>query len=192
MNKKQVENLIYEYHWHRKELDRIGEIIWGGYSRGPSFGLVQQFGIEATMPKANTNIKSAAEIDALDVREKRLYKRWLEYREKVQAIELMVDFLEEEQQKIVLDCMMEGMSYRSIADHLSINRNKIREMKDDMLCQLCQKCHFLHDLLLEKITVKKGEYTVTVHSDLDQETEYSYEINGVPFEGTPDNTLLIN
>ncbi|WP_077623827.1 hypothetical protein [Sediminibacillus massiliensis] len=153
MNKKQVENLIYEYHWRKKELDRIEVIIWGRYSKSPSFGLVQQMGVEASLPKANTNIKSAAEIDAMEAREKRLYKRWLAYQEKVQAIELMVDYLEDEQQQIVLDCMMEGMSYRSIADHLSLNRNKIRELKEDMLCQLCQKCHFLHDLIEEKSAV---------------------------------------
>lgn len=153
MNEKQIENLIYEYHWRKKELDRIGNIIWGGSSKSPSYGLVQQFGIEATQPKANTNIKSRAEMDTLDVRERRLYKRWQEFSKKVEAIEIMIDYLDNEQHMIILDCMMEGMSYRSIADHLGINRNKIREKKNQMLCQICQKCHFLHELNLEKISV---------------------------------------
>ncbi|MDY0394775.1 sigma-70 family RNA polymerase sigma factor [Virgibacillus halophilus] len=150
MDEKAVENLIYEYHWRQKEMNRISGILWGGFSRGSSFGLVQQYGEEAAMPKANVSIKSAAEIDAMDRREQRLYKRWEEYYHHVNAIESIGDYLEDEQQQIILDCMMEGMSYRSIADHLGVNRNKIRELKDSMLCQICQKCHFLHDLIDKK------------------------------------------
>ncbi|MFG6179658.1 helix-turn-helix domain-containing protein, partial [Halomonas sp. THAF12] len=121
--------------------------------KSPSFGLVQQLGIEATLPKANVNSKSAAEVDAMEARERRLYYRWKEYSRKVESIELMADFLEDEQHLIILDCMMEGMSYRSVAAHLGVNRNKIREMKSMMLCQICQKCHYLHDLELEKSIV---------------------------------------
>ena len=149
-----MENLIYEYHWREKEVNRLENILWGGRStHGPSFGLVQQLGIEATLPKPNVNIKSPTEIDAMERREQRLYKRWEEYREVVLTIEMLADYLENEQQKIILDCMMEGMSYRSIADHLGNNRNKIREMKEDMLCQICQKCQFLLELIEENIAV---------------------------------------
>ncbi|GAQ18020.1 RNA polymerase sigma factor [Oceanobacillus picturae] len=142
----QTEDLIYQYHWRKKEMDRLNNILFGTRSNMKSIG-VAQYGVEATLPKPNTNIKSMAEMDAMDAREKRLYKRWMEYKDKVQGIELLGDYLEEEQHLIILDCMMEGMSYRSIADHLGVNRNKIRDMKEDMLSQLCQKCHFLHDLL---------------------------------------------
>ncbi|MGJ9460301.1 sigma-70 family RNA polymerase sigma factor [Oceanobacillus sp. CF4.6] len=149
MNNKQVEDLIYQYHWRKKELDRLHSILWGTRAHTKSIG-VAQYGVEATLPKPNTNLKSYAEMDDMDAREKRLYNRWKEYKEKVQGIELLDYFLEDEYQLIILDCMMEGMSYRSIADHLSMNRNKVRDMKEDMLCQLCQKCHFLNDLKLEK------------------------------------------
>lgn len=147
MNNKQVEDLIYQYHWRKRELDRIFNILFGGSTSMPSFGMVSQYGIEATLPKPNTTIKSPAEIDVMDAWEQRLYKRYKEFRDMVKAIERIVDYLEDVQHQIILDCIMEGMSYRSIADHLGVNRNKIREMKENMLFQLCQKCHFLHDLL---------------------------------------------
>lgn len=146
MNNRQVEDLIYQYHWRKKELDRLHNILFGTKANMKSIG-VAQYGVEATLPKPNTNIKSTPEIDEMDARERRLYKRWMEYKEKVQGIELLGDFLESEKHLIILDCMMEGMSYRSIADHLGVNRNKLRQIKEDMLCQICQKCHFLHDLL---------------------------------------------
>lgn len=146
MNNKQIEDLIYQYHWRKKELDRISNILWGARVNNRSIG-VAQYGVEATLPKPNTSLKSAAEMDAMDARERRLYYRHMEYEERVNAIEMMTDHLDDEQHQIILDCMMEGMSYRSIADHLGVNRNKIRDMKEEMLCQICQKCHFLHDLL---------------------------------------------
>ncbi|GAA0415153.1 hypothetical protein GCM10008934_02570 [Virgibacillus salarius] len=128
-------------------MDRLHDILWGVKGISIKSVGVAQYGIEAAMPKPNVNIKSPKEIDEMDARETRLYNRWKEYKEKVLTIEIMVDYLEDEQHQIILDCMMEGMSYRSIADHLGINRNKIRAMKEDMLCQICQKCHFLLDLL---------------------------------------------
>jgi|SRR5690625_2421215 len=145
MNSKQIENLIYQYHWRKKELDRLSNILWGLSNNFKSVG-VAQGGIESTLPKPNTSLKSYAEMDDMDARERRNYERYIEYEEKVDAVESMIDCLEDEQHKIILDCMMEGMSYRSIADHLSVNRNKIREMKEEMLCQICQKCHLLQGL----------------------------------------------
>lgn len=126
-------------------MDRLSNILWGTNSNNKSVG-VSQYGVEATLPKPNTNLVSAAEMNDMDAREKRLYVRWLEYQEKSHAIEIMSDYLEEEQHRIILDCMMEGMSYRSIADHLGINRNKIRDMKEEMLCQICHKCQLVHSL----------------------------------------------
>jgi len=140
MNNRQLEDLIYQYHWRKKELDRISNILWGSNRKNKSVG-VTQYGIEATLPKPNTNLKSIPEMDDMDARDKRLYDRWTGYQAKVYAIEMATDYLEDEQQQIILDCMMEGMSYRSIASHLNVNRNKIRDMKENMLSQLCQKCH---------------------------------------------------
>ncbi|WP_186579763.1 hypothetical protein [Aquibacillus kalidii] len=56
MNNKQVENLIYQYHWRSKEVDWLTSILFGRYSPVPSFGLVQQLGIEARKPKKNVCI----------------------------------------------------------------------------------------------------------------------------------------
>jgi hypothetical protein len=139
MNKKQIEDLIYQYHWRKKEMDRLSNILWGSNRSYKSVG-VAQGGIESTLPKPNTNLKSIPEMDEMDARELRIYDRWTEYQVKVYAIEIMIDYLEDEQHKIILDCMMEGMSYRSIAAHLSVSRTKIGEMKNEMLRQICQKC----------------------------------------------------
>jgi len=132
MNKKQIESLIYEYHWRKKEVARLEKVLFGTNGINRSVG-VAQYGIEATLPKPNINLKSEAEIKAMDAREERLLERYNKFKEKVDKVERMADFLTSDKHLIILDCMMEGMSYRSIAAHLGVGRTKIWEMKDEML-----------------------------------------------------------
>lgn len=146
---KQIEGLIYEYHWRKKEMDRIENMLFGHRIPISKSVGVAQYGIEATLPHGS-KLKSYAEMEAMDRREERQYKRWESYRTTVCAIEVMADSLEDEQELIIIDCMMEGMSYRSIADHLGISRNKLGQIKNEMLNHLSQKCHFVLSLLEEK------------------------------------------
>ncbi|WP_227396995.1 sigma-70 family RNA polymerase sigma factor [Jeotgalibacillus aurantiacus] len=152
MTKKEIENLIYKYHWQSKEASRLASLIFGRTGGSEKSWGVAQYGLEAVMPKGSS-IRSARELEEMDKREERLYKRYMKFNEHVETLERIaaeVESFSDERMAIIIDCMMEGMSYRSIAMHLGINRNLIRELKDDMLCQICQKCHFVHDLKLEE------------------------------------------
>ena len=149
MNKNEVENLIYDYHWMKSEVYRLHQRLFGGSIFSSKSVGVAQYGIEATLPKGS-RLKSHAELETLDAREERQLKRLKNLEAKVQAIERIPDYLTDDIQLIILDCMMDGMSYRAIAAHLNMNREKVREIKDEMLCQICQNCHFLHDLKNEK------------------------------------------
>ncbi|PPA70501.1 hypothetical protein C4B60_10690 [Jeotgalibacillus proteolyticus] len=131
----------------RKEADRLTSLIWGSSESYKSWG-VAQYGLEAAMPKGQS-IRSAAEMDAMDARDLRLYNRFQKFDEHVNAVESIANFVEktfDDRYAVILDCMMEGMSYRSIAMHLGVNRNTIGEMKNKMLNEVCQKCHFLQEL----------------------------------------------
>ena len=155
LNKKQIENLIYDYHWMRKEVDRLERIVYGSSIPMKSWG-VAQYGIEATLPRGSRG-KSKAELEAMDLREERAYKRLQSYEGKVYAVEKLAnyvqDVLKHDHMLVIIDCMMDGMSYRSIAAHLGTNREKVRELKDKMLCHFCQNCHFLHELFKGKSIV---------------------------------------
>ena len=150
MDEKQLQTLIYNYHWQTKEANRIARIL--NDIDAPKGATTTQYGIEATLPKANTTLKSRYEIDELSRREKRLYERYMRYKENIELVESLADYIDEEMQLIILDCMMEGMSLRSIAAHLGVSRYKVSELKDDMLSHLCQICHFPPHFENEKIT----------------------------------------
>lgn len=139
MTKNELEQMIYDYHWQAREADRIKYLL--NNIELPSGVKTTQYGEEATLPKANTSIKSKSEINAMSKREERLYSRYLRYTENTQFVESLASYLTDDIQLIILDCMMEGMSYRSIASHIGTSRYKIGEIKEELLSQLCQKCH---------------------------------------------------
>ncbi|WP_057760652.1 helix-turn-helix domain-containing protein [Cytobacillus praedii] len=152
MNCNEIEKLIYDYHWLRKEVSRLEKIVFGFSVPIKSIG-VTQYGVEASLPKGSL-LKSEAELAALDVREKRLYKRLNMYRKKVFAIEKIAELhLADDQELTLMDCMMEGMSYRAIAAHLGLSREKIRTLKNELIGHIHQNCHFLHELKDDKCTV---------------------------------------
>lgn len=132
MDTKDIEKLIREYHWRKKEVKRLEDILFSVKSSNRSVG-VAQYGIEATLPKPNTNIKSHAEMDEMDAREKRLLKRYERFKSDVETVEKMADYLTNDKHLVILDCMMEGMSYRFIARHLSISETKLWQMRSEMI-----------------------------------------------------------
>lgn len=133
---EEIETLLRDYRWMVKEIDRLERSLYGSRSSGKSWG-VAQYGIEAAMPKGSGGI-SQVELTALDQREERMIKQIKKLSQKVEAIEQAAEHIEGEMHKVVFDCILEGMSYRAIADHLGVSRDKVRKVKIDIINQLCQ------------------------------------------------------
>ncbi|OHX39220.1 helix-turn-helix domain-containing protein [Cytobacillus oceanisediminis] len=149
ITKWQIEEWIRDYNFMLREISRLQRIL-NRISFGGT-GLVAQYGIDAAMPKGSSGI-SQAELKQLDSRERRLYK----YEQIVQTLEDVSYLFETEKYRVLYDCMLEGMSYRSIAKHLGVSRDTVREMKEEILeiiVQKGQKDHISPLLKLEKLSV---------------------------------------
>ena len=153
---KEIENVISDYHWMSREVDRLYTILWGSAGPKPfSERLIAQYGIEATLPKGSS-IKSQAELEAMDRRERKLIEKLQRYEAMTTAVEKDRDLLEEELHRTIYDCMMDGMSYRAIGKHLGISRGKFYREKETILNTLSQKdqkSHIVQFLRNEKIAV---------------------------------------
>ncbi|MBU9711077.1 sigma-70 family RNA polymerase sigma factor [Evansella tamaricis] len=142
MDPKELENLISDYRWMKREVVRLDELVFriGGTSGSErSFG-VAQYGIEATMPKGSS-IRSRAELDDLDNREKKLLKRLERYQSLIKFVEDVEDLIEEPKQQVIYSCMMEGLSYRAMGKHIGVSREQVRRIRDELINHLCQNCH---------------------------------------------------
>ncbi|KHD86355.1 hypothetical protein NG54_03290 [Heyndrickxia ginsengihumi] len=149
MIEDQISKLIKDYNWMKKEVLRLQEILYGCSVPMKSWG-VSQYGIDMVMPRGSSG-KSQAELRDMDIREERLYKRLRKYEKLVFALEIAGEFLNSEIESVVYDCLLEGMSYRAIAEHLGMTRNQVKKAKDDILSQLSQKSQFVQLLNLEKL-----------------------------------------
>ncbi|MCT8138631.1 sigma-70 family RNA polymerase sigma factor [Anaerobacillus sp. CMMVII] len=145
MDHKELENVISDYQWLKREVARLEELLWGigGVSGGSKSIGVAQYGIEAAMPKGSKGI-SKAELDKLDRREKKILTRIEKYKNMIEFVELGEESLEDPIQQTVYSCMMAGMSYRAIGKHVGVSREKVRQLRDEVINQLCQNCHFCH------------------------------------------------
>ncbi|MEK5038990.1 sigma factor-like helix-turn-helix DNA-binding protein [Sporosarcina sp. FSL K6-3457] len=133
---EKIAQLIKDYRWMKNEINRLQSIIWGGSTPMRSWG-VALYGIEAAMPRGSKG-KSYAELDAMDIREKNQLDRLEKYERNVYALEKALDILEDERQKIIYDCLLDDMTHRQIAEHLSMSKDYVRHQKNDIISQISQ------------------------------------------------------
>lgn len=143
-----ISQMIRDYNWMRKEITRLQRIIYGSPIPMVKWG-VAQYGIEAVMPKGSKG-KSHAEMDAMDLREKRQIERLESYQRYVYALETAVDVLEEERQKIIYDCLLDEMTYRQIAMHLNMSKDFVQKQKNEIVRQIRQSRQITAILQSEK------------------------------------------
>ncbi|WP_453992131.1 sigma-70 family RNA polymerase sigma factor [Bacillus nitroreducens] len=143
--------LIKDYNWMKKEISRLQRIIYGTSFPMKSWG-VAQYGIEATLPKGSRG-KSQAELEAMDLREKRQIERLETYERYVYALESAVDVLKDERLKIIYDCLLDEMTYRQIALHLNVSKDYVQKRKNEIVRQISQSRQITSILQKEKSVV---------------------------------------
>lgn len=131
-----ISKLIRDYNWMKKEIARLQRIIYGTPIPMNNWG-VAQYGIEATLPKGSPG-KSKAELEAMDLRERRQIERLERYQRYVYALEKAGDILKDERQKIIYDCLLDEMTYRQIALHLNVSKDFVHRQKVEIVRQMRQ------------------------------------------------------
>lgn len=129
----EIEEWIRDYNFMLREISRLSRILNKVEFSGQK--LVATYGDKAGMPRGSAGI-SQAELRQMDRREKRLRK----YETIVDFLERSTEEIEDEKNRIVFDCMLEGMKFREIALHLGVSRETVRRIKNDIVCHLCQMC----------------------------------------------------
>ena len=129
----EIEEWIRDYNFMLREISRLSRILNKVEFAGQK--LVATYGDEAGMPRGSAGI-SQAELRQMTRREKRLRK----YETIVDFLERSTEEIEDEKNRIVFDCMLEGMKFREIALHLGVSRETVRRIKNDIVCHLCQMC----------------------------------------------------
>ncbi|MET3700143.1 hypothetical protein SAMN05877753_1202 [Bacillus oleivorans] len=130
-NKHQIYGILKNYHWMVKEIQRIDHYLSETDFRGAA-----QYGIEATLPKAQGVVGKALENEV--IRRVNKSKRLQKYIEEVNFINERIPSITDEKEKVVLDCLLDGMSLTGISKHMGISRMQITTIRDDVVDKLAR------------------------------------------------------
>lgn len=150
-NNVDVGYLVGNYRFWKKEIERLERVLFGFSVSMGSWG-VAQYGLDVAMPKGSS-IRSAKELEKMDVREKSQLMRLERIRSYVYALEKALDLIEDEQLKTIYDCLLEGMTHRQIATHLSASKDYVRYKKQEVFSQISQNSQIRTLLTLQKSAV---------------------------------------
>lgn len=130
-NKFQIYEVLKNYHWMVKEINRIDQ-----YLNETDFNGCAQYGIEATMPKASGTVGRALENEV--ARRMKKAKRLNEYIDKVNFVNERIDRIKNEKEKVVLDCLLDGLSLTAVSKHLGISRQQVTDLRDNLVNRLAE------------------------------------------------------
>jgi DNA-binding NarL/FixJ family response regulator len=119
-------DILKNYHWMIKEIQRLSDIL-----EDTEFNGTAQYGLEATLPKAKGNINQAIVSEVT---------RRTEKSERLQDYVCYVSFINEnkhkiknERERVVLDCLLDGMSLTAISRHLNMSRQHITDLRERIM-----------------------------------------------------------
>lgn len=129
MNRKEIENILKDYHWMINSIRIMRESL-----KDAGEGLTAQYGIEAVMPKAKGTTGDPIYREYLR-REKR-WKKIREYEEKIIAIQSLFHRVHDERESEILYWLLEGKSYRWIAEHMGLSSSHVRRLRESLINRL--------------------------------------------------------
>lgn len=124
-----------------KEVERLKKEIDKAIASNPAIQqkLVATYGDAAGMPSGK-----GLRLSTLTIPEERYEKRierMKSFEEKVRQINDFANNLEDNKYRTVLECMMDGMRMNSIARHVGVSRQRINEMKRDIVNRLAKELY---------------------------------------------------
>lgn len=129
---REIKETLQNYNWMIKELRRQRELA----DEDIRLSVTAQGGIESSMPKPKgiTSDPVANEI----IRRDKKYT-WLNNLEKkLSYIQNRIHVIKDERERVVLECLLDGMSMRAIGQHLELSEKHITRLRDGIAEQMSE------------------------------------------------------
>lgn len=130
-NKHQVYGILKNYFWMVNEIQKIDYELSKVEFKGTA-----QYGMSAAMPTGKGTVGKALENEV--IRRSKKSERMYDYSDKVNYLHERIPRISDEKEKVVLDCMLDGMSLTAISHHLKVSRKQVHVMRDSIVDQLVE------------------------------------------------------
>lgn len=121
----EIENALRDYHWMTREIQRLKDEL-----NTVNTKMSATYGIEATLPKGSgTSDSTLKEVVQRDRRHSTLKR----FEKKVHFVDKYSLHIEDDRQMAVLNCMLDGMSFVGISQHMGYSERKVYKIKDEIV-----------------------------------------------------------
>jgi len=125
-----IENALRDYNWMTKEINRLREEL-----NIINNSVTAAYGIQASMPKANTISDSTSrEV----IQRERKHKALTKFEKKVNFIENRSLYITDDRELTILNCLLTGMSIVAISQHMGFSERKVYSIKDDIVKKMME------------------------------------------------------
>ncbi|SDI15551.1 hypothetical protein SAMN05192534_12352 [Alteribacillus persepolensis] len=132
MNRNDIEQALRDYFWMPKEVARLKQLMDADEIET---NVTAQYGMEATLPKAkgqNADKIGKEVARQVDRRQRQIDK----LQKKIDFVENGVNKLNNDLERTIMFCMMDGLTQVGISQHLGISEGKVSSMKDSIIHKL--------------------------------------------------------
>lgn len=128
---QRTEDDIRDYPYMQIEVMRIRR-----YLEEAGQGTVAQYGLEAALPKGKGRHGDSTHVEA--VRRERKWKRLQNLQKKIERIDKALDRIGDEQERLVLEALLDGDKNNLIAKEIGVSRQRYYEIKRRAVLKLAE------------------------------------------------------
>ena len=125
-NRHELYIIIKDYHWLVKEIDRITKEL----------DQVECAGVASYSDEPMATGGSPDKVGAEVVRREKKYERMKDYSDRVEYVVSKLGNIKSERERVLLDCMLDGMRLSEVSKHLGISRTHANMMRDQIIVKL--------------------------------------------------------
>lgn len=125
-NRHEIYGILRDYHWLVKEVDRLIKEL----------NITESVGVASYSDEPRGGSGPSNPVEAEVVRREKKYDRLNKYLERVDFIKSKSDNITDEREKVILDCILDGMRMSAVAQHLNISRHTANQMRDIIVVKL--------------------------------------------------------
>ncbi|MDQ0417904.1 DNA-binding XRE family transcriptional regulator [Croceifilum oryzae] len=122
---QRVDEDLRDYHWMIKEVGRLESRL-----KLAGDAATSMYGIESTLPKPTGRNNDPVGKEA--IRRVRQLDRLDQLRRKIKHIEQAVEKIQDEKERTVLECILDGERMGTIAHHVGLSRQKLNKIKREI------------------------------------------------------------
>jgi|SRR5690625_3119791 len=124
-NRHEIYGILRDYHWLVKEIERIKSEL----------NITESVGVASYSDEPRGSGVSNP-IESEVIRREKKYDRMKKYLSRVDFINEKATNITDEREKVILDCILDGMRMSAIANHLNISRHTANQIRDMIVVKL--------------------------------------------------------